>query len=238
MIGDVGSRNGQTQNNDGGGPVDGTSGILRVTQEGQPVGEGILGDTIPLRLYFAYGIRNSFPIDFDPITGTLSDTENGANDKDEINLVKPGFNSGWSQVTGFPPKRRRDHDGPDHAVAYWASSAAAGRPASRTEDDLQAPHDREPALRPADRRGAGCSPSSSPPSRRCSGSSTRSRSTSSQWGICLLGPIVFIVVRGAWQAGRARRRRSPSVGVPAGELRARRARDVRRSSLRRGRQPT
>ena len=50
----------KTQNNEGGDPVDGTSGILRVTQEGQPVGEGILGDTIPLRLYYAYGIRNSF----------------------------------------------------------------------------------------------------------------------------------------------------------------------------------
>jgi glucose/arabinose dehydrogenase len=105
VIGDVGSRNGQAQNNEGGDPVDGTSGILRVTQEGQPVGAGILGDTIPLRLYYAYGIRNSFGLDFDPITGSLWDTENGANDKDEINFVKPGFNSGWSQVMGFPPKR-------------------------------------------------------------------------------------------------------------------------------------
>ena len=33
------------------------------------------------------------------------DTENGADDKDEINLVKPGFNSGWGQIMGFPPKR-------------------------------------------------------------------------------------------------------------------------------------
>jgi len=94
VIGDVGSRNGQAQNNVGGDPLDGTSGILRVTQEGQPVGRGILGDTIPLRLYYAYGIRNSFGFDFDPLSGTIWDTENGADDKDEINLVKPGFNSG------------------------------------------------------------------------------------------------------------------------------------------------
>ena len=40
-----------------GDPVDGTSGILRVTQDGQPVGEGILGDTIPLRSILC--IRNS-----------------------------------------------------------------------------------------------------------------------------------------------------------------------------------
>ena len=39
----------KTQNNKDGDPIDGTSGILRVTPNGQPVGEGILGDTLPLR---------------------------------------------------------------------------------------------------------------------------------------------------------------------------------------------
>ena len=43
-------------------------------------------------------------MDFDPITGSLWDTENGANDKYGINLVR-GFNSGWSQVMGFPLNR-------------------------------------------------------------------------------------------------------------------------------------
>jgi glucose/arabinose dehydrogenase len=105
VIGDVGGRNGQAQNNNEGDALDGTSGILRVTQDGQPVGEGIIGKSIPQILYYAYGIRNSFGFDFDPVTGNVWDTENGANDKDEINLVKPGFNSGWSEVMGFPPKR-------------------------------------------------------------------------------------------------------------------------------------
>jgi glucose/arabinose dehydrogenase len=105
VIGDVGGRNGQAQNNPRGVPVDGTSGILRITQEGQPVGQGILGDSIPLILYYVYGIRNSFGFDFDPATGNIWDTENGAIDKDEINLVKPGFNSGWGQVMGFAPKK-------------------------------------------------------------------------------------------------------------------------------------
>ena len=40
-------------------------------------------------------------MDFDPITGDLWDTENGNTFGDEINLVKPGFNSGWSQVAGI-----------------------------------------------------------------------------------------------------------------------------------------
>jgi aldose sugar dehydrogenase len=87
-------------------PADGTSGILRVTQDGKPVidpatGGYILGDSLPLNLYYAYGIRNSFGIDFDPVTGNLWDTENGPGYGDEINLVRPGFNSGWNQVAGI-----------------------------------------------------------------------------------------------------------------------------------------
>ena len=91
----------KTQNFDNGLAADGRSGILRITQDGEPVGEGILGHSMPLRLYYAYGIRNSFGLDFDPITGLLWDTENGPHEGDEINLVHPGFNSGWQQIYGF-----------------------------------------------------------------------------------------------------------------------------------------
>ena len=80
---------------------DGRSGILRITQDGRPVGIGILGNTHPLNLYYAYGIRNSFGFDFDPITGNIWDTENGPGYGDEINLVEPGFNSGWLEITGM-----------------------------------------------------------------------------------------------------------------------------------------
>jgi aldose sugar dehydrogenase len=83
---------------------DGRSGILRVTQDGQAVltkGKGIIGDEDPLNKYYAYGIRNSFGIDFDPVSGILWDTENGRGFGDEINLVKPGFNSGWSEIQGM-----------------------------------------------------------------------------------------------------------------------------------------
>jgi glucose/arabinose dehydrogenase len=53
-----------------------------------------------LDYYYAYGIRNSFGISFDPITGNLWDTENGEGKFDETNLVKPGFNSGWYKIMG------------------------------------------------------------------------------------------------------------------------------------------
>jgi glucose/arabinose dehydrogenase len=78
------------------------SGIIRITQDGQQVPNGsIIGDQYPLNLYYAYGIRNSFGMDFDPVTGNLWDTENGQSYGDEINLVEPGFNSGWRKVQGI-----------------------------------------------------------------------------------------------------------------------------------------
>jgi glucose/arabinose dehydrogenase len=97
----------QTQNFAAGIPADGRSGILRITQDGNPVGEGILGDAMPLRLYYAYGIRNSFGLDFDPITGSLWDTENGPHEGDEINLVNIGFNSGWHEIYGFSSSQQK-----------------------------------------------------------------------------------------------------------------------------------
>jgi aldose sugar dehydrogenase len=97
------------QNVRGGDKPDGRAGIICVTQDGQKIknetggeveekGGGILGNEHPLDMYYAYGIRNSFGITFDPLTGNLWDTENGG--FDEINLVEPGFNSGFSVITG------------------------------------------------------------------------------------------------------------------------------------------
>jgi aldose sugar dehydrogenase len=122
VIGDVGGHQGQAQNVNNGDPLDGTSGIFRITQDGQPVvnnpligstsdqsstskhgkrgGEGGSSSTF-LNYYYAYGIRNSFGMDFDPVTGKLWDTENGPTFGDEINLVNPGFNSGWIKIQGL-----------------------------------------------------------------------------------------------------------------------------------------
>ena len=104
-IGDVAGHRGQAENNPNGIAPDGTGGILRITQDGQIVDDNnpppLGNDTIPLALYYAYGMRNTFGMDFDPITGNLWDTENGNTFGDEINLVHPGFNSGWSQVAGI-----------------------------------------------------------------------------------------------------------------------------------------
>jgi len=103
VIGDLRAHRTQAQNVVNGPAADSTGGILRVTQDGQPVSNSPLGQqgTAPLNLYYAYGIRNSFGIDFDPMSKKLWDTENGPTFGDEINLVEPGFNSGWVQVQGI-----------------------------------------------------------------------------------------------------------------------------------------
>jgi Glucose/sorbosone dehydrogenases len=82
--------------------VDGKAGILALDHDGRPAFiNGILGSEEPLNKYYGYGIRNGFGLDFDPITGKLWDTENGPTYGDEINLVEPGFNSGFRKIMGF-----------------------------------------------------------------------------------------------------------------------------------------
>jgi glucose/arabinose dehydrogenase len=99
-IGDEGAYKTETQNYPNNPDSNGTSAIYRITQDGNAV-KAIIGNKDPLDKYYAYGLRNSFGIDFDPVTGKLWDTENGAACCDEINIVDPGFNSGWRKVQGF-----------------------------------------------------------------------------------------------------------------------------------------
>jgi aldose sugar dehydrogenase len=91
----------KTQNYEDGKPVDGRAGVLRISQDGKPVDKGIIGSEYPLNLYYAYGVKNSFGIDFDPVTKKLWLTENGPKYGDEINLADPGFNSGSDKIFGI-----------------------------------------------------------------------------------------------------------------------------------------
>src|ERR687892_231475 len=102
IVGEM-QREGQLQNIQNGPAPDDTGVILRVNPaDGSPSsGNPFSSDPAnPLSKYYAYGIRNSFGIEFDPVTGQLWEAENGEDVFDEINLVQPGFNSGWKQVMG------------------------------------------------------------------------------------------------------------------------------------------
>jgi aldose sugar dehydrogenase len=83
--------------------------ILRLNDDGSTpadnpfldVGEDIGGEVgANIQKVFAYGIRNSFGMAFDPKRGSLWTQENGEDAFDEINLVQPGFNGGWIQIMG------------------------------------------------------------------------------------------------------------------------------------------
>lgn len=100
VIGDL-NHNGQNQNIAGGTGPDDTSVIFRIHDDGTIPGDNpffALGGN--LARYYAYGIRNSFGLAFDPITAKLWITENGPDAYDEINVVEPGFNSGWNRLIG------------------------------------------------------------------------------------------------------------------------------------------
>lgn len=102
VIGTVDHHETQAQNFEDGPEPDGTSGVIRITQEGEVADiHGVISDEVPLNLYYGYGMRQSFGMAFDPVTGNLWDTENGPDQYDELNLVEPGFNSGWRDVSGL-----------------------------------------------------------------------------------------------------------------------------------------
>ena len=53
-----------------------------------------------LQKVFAYGLRNSFGMAFDPLSGSLWEADHGEDAFDEINRIVAGMNGGWIQVQG------------------------------------------------------------------------------------------------------------------------------------------
>jgi glucose/arabinose dehydrogenase len=86
--------------------------VLRMTDDGSPAaGNLVAGSRI-----FAYGIRNSFGMGFDPKSSLLWLTDNGPKCNDEINLIRRGRNYGWgpTETCATPPPAPQDtnRDGP------------------------------------------------------------------------------------------------------------------------------
>jgi len=73
-----------------------------------------------LQRIFAYGVRNSFGMTFDPKKGDLWTTENGGRSFDEVNRVKPGFNGGWVQIMG-PVSRVQEFKQIEISVGFGAN---------------------------------------------------------------------------------------------------------------------
>ena len=125
VIGDLNHR-GKLQNIINGPDPDDTSVIFRVKPDdgsAAPDNPFINDPNVEMHKYYAYGIRNSFGIAFDPVTANLWQTENGPDVYDEINVVKPGFNSGWIKVMG-PLSRNTGVNIADELVNYPGSHYA------------------------------------------------------------------------------------------------------------------
>ncbi|MDX1931828.1 MAG: PQQ-dependent sugar dehydrogenase [Capsulimonadales bacterium] len=77
-------------------------GVYRLNPDGTiPTDNPFASNANPdFRPWFSYGVRNSYGLTFDPLTGNLWDTENGPGTNDEINMVTPGMNSGWLTLMG------------------------------------------------------------------------------------------------------------------------------------------
>lgn len=125
VLGDL-NRNGQLENFPNGPPPDDTAVVFRVCQDGSaapgnpftpycsatttttcsgdgdcPGGESCISE---VARYWAYGIRNSFGLALDPVSGMLWDTENGPSTYDEVNALPSGTNSGWQTIMGPDPE--------------------------------------------------------------------------------------------------------------------------------------
>ena len=87
-----------------GGIVDDYGAVIRLTPDGDVPADNpfvnVAGAPAGTETWFAYGIRNSFGMAFDPASGALWQTDNGESTYDEINLVFPGFNSGSLPIIG------------------------------------------------------------------------------------------------------------------------------------------
>lgn len=114
-VGDLNNRKGILQNYLAGDP-DYTSSIFALEENNS---------------YYAIGIRNSFGLALDHITGNMWITENGPESMDEINLIHAGFNGGWASIIG-PATGKQINELPDSEFVYSDPKFSWKKPVSPT----------------------------------------------------------------------------------------------------------
>jgi len=88
--------------------------IIRLTRQGRiPVDNPFVNRPGARGEIWSYGHRNPQGIGFNPATGTLFSVEFGPRGGDELNLIRPGLNYGWPEVT--------------YGREYWGPAIAGGR---------------------------------------------------------------------------------------------------------------
>jgi glucose/arabinose dehydrogenase len=100
--------------------------ILRLQEDGKPApGNPFAGKAGHAPEVFSMGHRNSLGLAFNPITGALWNSEMGPNGGDEVNIIQPGKNYGWPNISygrtyeGPPVSAIPWKDGVELPWAYW-----------------------------------------------------------------------------------------------------------------------
>jgi glucose/arabinose dehydrogenase len=105
--------------------------VLRLKDDGTPPDDNPFIDRQGAKPeVYSYGHRNAQGIDRDPDTGRVYANEHGARGGDELNLIEPGANYGWPEVTYsreyFGPRisERTDAEGVVEPMIVWTPSKA------------------------------------------------------------------------------------------------------------------
>ena len=104
--------------------------VLRLEDDGTPApGNPFAGKQGYRPEIYSMGHRNQLGLTIHPVTGVLWSAEHGPNGGDELNIILPGRNYGWPDVS-----LGRDYDGPwqgkfekddiERPIVYWMPSIA------------------------------------------------------------------------------------------------------------------
>ena len=89
--------------------------ILRLQDDGKAApGNPFVGKTGYAPEVFSLGHRNSLGLAFNPATGVLWNSEMGPNGGDEVNIIQPGKNYGWPNIS-----YGRTYEGPPVSAIPW-----------------------------------------------------------------------------------------------------------------------
>jgi glucose/arabinose dehydrogenase len=101
--------------------------ILRMNASG---GIPASGNPFPNSRVWAYGLRNSIGMTFDPANGRMWMVDNGPQCNDEVNRIIKGRSYGWgpSRTCATPPAAplNTNQDGPDPVLPTWWSVTPIG----------------------------------------------------------------------------------------------------------------
>jgi len=89
--------------------------VLRLRDDGTPApGNPFAGRAGYAPEVFSLGHRNSLGLAFHPTTGSVWNSEMGPNGGDEVNIIQPGKNYGWPQIS-----YGRTYEGPFVSAVPW-----------------------------------------------------------------------------------------------------------------------